>query len=87
MVTVGQEPEIATECLHIYKLENPAKAFVVQLFVTPWTAACQAPCPSPSARAFSNSCPLSRDAIQPSHPLLPTSPPALSLSQHWGLFQ
>ena len=29
MVTVGQEPEIATECLYIYKLENPAKAFVV----------------------------------------------------------
>ena len=27
------------------------------------------------------------DAIQPSHPLLPASPPALSLSQHQGLFQ
>ena len=27
------------------------------------------------------------DAIQPSHPLSPTSPPALSLSQHQGLFQ
>ena len=27
------------------------------------------------------------DAIQPSHPLLPPSPPALSLSQHQGLFQ
>ena len=27
------------------------------------------------------------DAIQPSHPLLPSSPPALSLSQHQGLFQ
>ena len=27
------------------------------------------------------------DAIQPSHSLLPTSPPALSLSQHHGLFQ
>ena len=26
-------------------------------------------------------------AIQPSHPLLPTSPPALSVSQHYGLFQ
>ena len=26
-------------------------------------------------------------AIQPSHPLLPPSPPALSLSQHQGLFQ
>ena len=27
------------------------------------------------------------DVIQPSHPLLPASPPALSLSQHQGLFQ
>ena len=27
------------------------------------------------------------DDIQPSGPLLPTSPPALSLSQHQGLFQ
>ena len=27
------------------------------------------------------------DAIQPSHPLLPPSPPALSLSLHQGLFQ
>ena len=27
------------------------------------------------------------DAIQPSHPLLPSSSPALSLSQHQGLFQ
>ena len=27
------------------------------------------------------------DAIQPSHPLLSPSPPALDLSQHQGLFQ
>ena len=27
------------------------------------------------------------DAIQPSHPLLPSSPPALNISQHQGLFQ
>ena len=26
------------------------------------------------------------DAIQPSHPLLPSSPPAVNLSQHQGLF-
>ena len=28
-----------------------------------------------------------KDAIQPSHPLLPPSPPALNLSQHQDLFQ
>ena len=27
------------------------------------------------------------DAVQPSHPLLPLSPPALNLSHHQGLFQ
>ena len=27
------------------------------------------------------------DAIQPSHPQLPPSPPVLNSSQHWGLFQ
>ena len=27
------------------------------------------------------------DAIQPSHPLSPASPPACNLSQHQGLFQ
>ena len=32
----------------------------VRIFVTPWTAARQAPCPSPTPRACSNSCPLSR---------------------------
>ena len=32
----------------------------VQLFVTPWTAARQASCPSASPRACSNSCPSSR---------------------------
>ena len=32
----------------------------VQLFATPWTAAPQAPCPSPSPGVCSNSCPLSR---------------------------
>ena len=31
----------------------------VQLFPTSWTAACQSPCPSPTPRVYSNSCPLS----------------------------
>ena len=32
----------------------------VQLLETPWTIACQVPCPSPIPGACSNSCPLSR---------------------------
>ena len=45
------------------------------------------PCPLPSPWVCSNSCPLSQWCHQPSHPLLPTSPLALNLSQHQGLFQ
>ena len=46
------------------------------------------PCPSPSPGACSNSCPSSRwDAIQPSHPLSPPSPPTFNLSQHQGLLK
>ena len=45
------------------------------------------PCPSPHPGVCSNSCPLSRYAIQPPHPLLSPSPPAFNLSQHQGLFK
>ena len=44
------------------------------------------PCPSPSPRICSNSCPLSRWCLQPFHPLLSFSHPAFNLSQHQGLF-
>ena len=61
----------------------------VQLFVTPWTAAPQA------ALSITNSQSLPKpmsiesigDAIQPSHPLLSPSPPALNLSQHQDLYK
>ena len=45
------------------------------------------PCPSLSPRVCSNSCAWVSVAIQLSHPLLPTSPPAFNLSEHHGLFQ
>ena len=54
----------------------------VQLFVTPWTAHARPPSLS-SPRA----CITKFMSIKPSHPLLPSSPPALNLSQHQGLFQ
>ena len=40
----------------------------VQLFVTPWTVA-WLPCPSPTPRAYSNSCPL-ESVIPPNHLIL-----------------
>jgi len=59
----------------------------VRLFATPWTAACQPPCPLTTPGVYSNSCPLSLssigDAIQPSHPL---SSPFLSFPAS-GSFQ
>ena len=60
----------------------------VRLFVTPWTAACQA---SLSITNSWSSLGLMStrvsDAIQPSHPLSSPSPLALNLSQQQGLFQ
>ena len=44
-------------------------------------------CPSPPPRVYSNSCALSGDAIQPSHPLSSPSPLIFNISQHQGLFQ
>ena len=60
----------------------------VQTFVTPWTAACQASLSLTHLPKFAQvhvHC--IGDAIQPSHPLLPSSPSALNCSQHQGLFQ
>ena len=45
------------------------------------------PCPSPTPGVYSNSCPLSRWCIQPSHPLSSPSPLAFNLSQHQSLFK
>ena len=45
------------------------------------------PCPSPTPRVYSTHVHWVGDAIQPSHPLSSTSPPAFNPSQHQGLFQ
>jgi len=44
------------------------------------------PCPSPTPGVTQTHVHRVSDAIQPSHPLLSPSPPALNLSQHQGLF-
>ena len=56
--------------------------------MTPWTTACQASLPPHHLSKFAQvhvHC--TSDAIQPSHPLMPSSPSALNLSYHQGLFQ
>ena len=45
------------------------------------------PCPSTTPGVYSDSCPSSQYAIQPSYPLLSPSSPAFKFSQHQGLFQ
>ena len=44
-------------------------------------------CPTPSPEVCQVHVHCIGDAIQPSHPLMPSSPSALNLSQHQGLFQ
>ena len=55
----------------------------VWLFVTPWTAACQASLSITNSWSLPK--PMSIESVMPSHPLLSPSPPALNLCQHQGL--
>ena len=57
----------------------------VRLFVTPWTAACQASLSFTISWSLLNL--MSIESVMPSHPLLPPSPFAFYLSQHQGLFR
>ena len=60
----------------------------VRLFVTPWTAARQSfPVLHYLPEFAQTHVHWVGDAIQPSHPLFPASPPIFNLSQHQGLFQ
>ena len=59
----------------------------VQLFVTPWTAACQASLSITNSKLAQTHVHRVNDAIEPSHPLSSPSPPAFNLSQQQGLFQ
>ena len=60
----------------------------IQLFVTPWTAAHQAPPVNHQLLELAQTL-VHRvgDAVQTSHPVPSPSPPVLSLSQDQGLFQ
>ena len=57
------------------------------LFATPWTAAGLVSLSSTISQSAQTHAHWVRDAIQPSHPLLSSSPPALNLYQYQGLFQ
>ena len=57
----------------------------VRLCATPWTAARQVSLSFTISQSLLKPMSVVGDAIQPSHPLSPPSPPALNLSQHQGL--
>ena len=59
----------------------------VRLFATPWAAACQASLSITSSEVAQIHVHQVGDAIQASHLLSSSSPPAFNLSQHRGLFQ
>ena len=69
----------ATEHVHLLSC--------VQLFAASWTAAHQASMYFTIFQNLLKLMSLSPYAIQPSHPLSPSSPHAFILSQHQGLFQ
>ena len=59
----------------------------VWLFLTPWTAACQASLSITNSQFTQTQIHWVGDAIQPSHPLSSLSPPAFNLFKYQGLFQ
>ena len=74
-------------CLTDEALTSVQSLSRVQLFATPWTAACQASLSITISRSPPTHVHQVGDAIRPSHPLLSPSPPAPNPSQHQGLFQ
>ena len=72
--------------IHIYAVVVQSLSHV-RLFVTPWTAACQASLPITNSQSLPKL--MSIELVMPSsHVILSlSSPPAFNLSQHQGLFQ
>ena len=69
---------------HCVVVQSPRS---VQLFMTPWTAARQASVPHHLLKFFQVHVHCIGDAIQPSHPLMSSSPSSFNLSQNHRLFQ
>ena len=72
----------------LYELKCLLFSHSICLFVTPWTAACQASLSFSISGSLLKFMPSeSIMSFQPSYPLLPHYPPAFDLSQHQCLFQ
>ena len=72
----------------IYLYISQFSCSVMSDFATLWTAAHEASLSVTNSRSLLNLMSIDfGDAIEPSHPLSPASPPAFNLSQHQGIFQ
>ena len=70
--------------MYMLSISSVQSLSYVWLFMTPWTAACQASLSITNSQFTQTQLHWVGDAIQPSHPLLLPSP-AFNLSQHQGL--
>ena len=72
---------------HVVSVQFSSVTQSCPLFVTPWTAACQASLYITNSQSLPKLTSIELvDAIQPSHLLSSPSPPAFNLAQHQGLF-
>ena len=87
-VSQGERPQNKSDPANIFSsvqfisVAQSCPALCVQLFVTPWAAACQSLCPSPTPGAYSDSCqssqrchPTISSSVSPS--LLPSTIPSI----------
>ena len=81
----GQETHKKKRCSTLVIISSVQLLSRVRLLVTHELQHTRPPCPSPTSGVHPNS--WVSDTIQPSHPLLSPSLPALNLSQHQGLFK
>ena len=86
--TVVKVMQWSLEILHLSWVNHYWHVVVVIVFDFLWPHGlhhAQLPYPSLSLRVFPSSCPLISGAMQPSHPLLPSSPFAFNFSQYHSL--
>ena len=88
--TITLEPEIISSCVgdKRFQFSSVQSLSHVQLFATPWTAACQVSLSITNSQSLLKLMPI--ESVMPSnlsfHLLSSLSPPTVNLSQHQDLF-
>ena len=97
---LGIELCVCVRCVYLHHIDKVDDSIIIEfrvvvvqspshvpLFVTPWTAPRQASLSLTVSRSLPKFMVIASVMLQPSQPLTPFSPSALSLSQHQGLSQ